>query len=198
MSRKKSRLVFGVGVNDASYVIGGRNIETGKQWVCPFYRKWQSMLGRCYNEKYQEKKPTYIGCYVCNDWLTFSVFKDWMERQEWEGRELDKDLLFEGNKEYSPDKCVFVDSTLNLFVNDHGRSRGEHMIGVYFDKHAKKLRSQCSNPLTKRLEHLGCFTSEMGAHLAWKKRKLELVDELMNAGYIEDIRIYDNLRNKYS
>ena len=197
MGRKKS-LVYGVGVNDADYVTGEKDTVTGRWWRCPFYRKWQSMLERCYSEKYQEKYPTYIGCSVCDEWLVFSVFKEWMESQDWKGKCLDKDLLDSENKEYNPNKCVFVSNALNVFTTDSGRARGEYMIGVCFHKATKRFASQCCNPITKKQEHLGLFTSELEAHLKWKARKLEIVDELMCAGYIEDIRIYNNLKDKYS
>ena len=132
------RLVNGVGVNDADYVV--EKLETtgyvnGKQkqklvWYCPHYRAWRGMLSRCYSAKYQEKQPTYIGCSVSEEWLTFSNFKAWMEKQKWEGMHLDKDLLIEGNKIYSADTCVFVSPLVNTFINDQMAKRGEWLIGV--------------------------------------------------------------------
>jgi len=192
------KLVHGAGINDADYAVAGKNHRTGKQWMCPYYNKWKGMLRRCYSKKYQEKYPTYEGCSVCEDWLIFSNFKSWMESQNWEGKDLDKDLLFEGNKVYSPDKCVFVSSVLNAFVTDSGRARGKYMIGVIFHKRDKNFQSQCNNPITKSHDYLGFFTSELEAHLKWKKRKLELIGELLQHGYIEDIRIYNSLKTKYS
>lgn len=32
------------------------------------YQAWQSILERCYDNKYLEKSPTYIGCSVCEEW----------------------------------------------------------------------------------------------------------------------------------
>ena len=61
-------LICGVGVNDANYATSGKR-------MCPFYRRWINMLERCYSEKFQEKNPTYRGCSVCEEWLTFSNFK---------------------------------------------------------------------------------------------------------------------------
>ena len=182
----KPRLVLGVGINDADYVVQRKETigyVDGKQkqkliWICPYYRAWKSMLERCYSAKLQEKYPTYVGCGVSDDWLTFSNFKSWMEVQNWEGRQLDKDLLFEGNKVYSPETCAFVSGEVNNFTIDSGASRGEWLVGAYWDKGANKFKSQCSNPLTKKQEHLGLFTSELEAHKAWLKRKLELAHEL--------------------
>ena len=116
-----------MGVNDADYTV----IPTvnGKQVVCTFYRAWTAMLKRCYNPTYQANNPTYIGCTVCDEWLTFSNFKKWMMRQDFQGKQLDKDLLVKGNKLYSPETCVFVDGMINTFTIDSGAIRGDYPIG---------------------------------------------------------------------
>lgn len=183
---KIRKLVYGVGVNDADYVT--QKWETigysdGKQqqkliWICPYYSAWKSMIERCYSTKCQEKYPTYIGCSVSDEWLTFSNFKSWMEKQDWDGKQLDKDLLFEGNKVYSPETCIFVSRAVNMFTIDRGAARGEWMIGAYWNKRANKFKSQCCNPFTKKQEYLGLFTCEQEAHQVWLKRKLELAYEL--------------------
>lgn len=174
--------VYGVGVNDVDYVV--QKLETvgyvnGKVkqkmvWMCPYYRVWRNMLMRCYSTKYQETHPTYIGCSVSEDWKYLSVFKAWMEKQDFEGMQLDKDLLFEGNRVYSEETCVFVSREVNSFTIDKGASRGEWLIGCYWNKRDGKFMSHCNNPFTKKQEYLGLFTSELEAHQAWLKRKLEL------------------------
>ena len=73
----KRKLVFGFGVNDADYIVNLR--RNGKLSRCKIYTRWHEMLKRCYCDKYQYKNPTYIGCYVCDDWLIFSNFKRWVE-----------------------------------------------------------------------------------------------------------------------
>ena len=201
---KTRKLVQGVGINNADYItqkwetIGYVN---GKQkqkliWTCPFYQTWMSMLKRCYSAKYQERHKTYIGCTVSNDWLTFSNFRAWMEKQDFVDQHLDKDLLFEGNKVYDPETCVFVSGMVNTFTTDRGNGRGEFLIGVAWHKPAEKFISHCNNPFTKKKEHLGLFTSEQEAHKAWLKRKLELAHEL--AAIQEDSRVAEALIERYS
>ena len=175
------KLVFGVGINDADYVTHKwETVELNgvrKQklvWTCPYYRVWHSMLQRCYSAKFQERNPTYKGCSVSEEWLRFSNFRAWMEAQDFEDKQIDKDLLFEGNKVYSAETCVFVTKAVNMFTTDSGASRGEWLIGVYWNKGVGKFKSQCSNPFTKKGEHLGYFTCEKEAHQSWIKRKLEL------------------------
>ena len=201
---KPRKLVFGVGVNDADYDIS--KFETigyvdGKRkrrtvWRCLYYSTWVGMLRRCYSKKNQERRPTYRGCAVSEDWLTFSNFKSWMEKQEFEGKQLDKDILFEGNKIYSPETCVFISGVVNNFTIDRGADRGEYLIGTYWNKEKGKFQSQCRNPFTEKLEYLGRFTSEQEAHQAWRKRKLELAHEL--AATQTDARVAKALINRYS
>lgn len=204
MKIKSARLVYGVGINDADYAVERKETigyVNGKQkqkrvWQCPYYRVWYNMLVRCYSPEYQERQPTYKGCRVSKEWLTFSEFKSWMETQDFEGMQLDKDLLFEGNKVYSKETCVFVSREVNMFTTDRGNDRGEWLIGVNWHKLAGKFRSQCRNPLTKRREYLGLFTYEQEAHQAWLKRKLELAHEL--AAIQTDKRVGRALIGRYT
>lgn len=201
---KTRKLIFGIGISDADYVV--QKNETvgyvnGKRkrklvWKCPFYQTWQSMLHRCYSAKYQERHPTYIGCNVSEEWKTFSNFRAWMVTQNWEGMHLDKDLLFDGNKIYSADTCVFVSHAVNSFTTDSGAARGEWMIGTHWHKRSNKFMSRCCNPFTKKQEHLGYFDSEQDAHNAWLKRKLELAYEL--AAIQTDTRVAKALISRYS
>ena len=196
--------VYGVGVNDADYVVAkfeflGRVDGKQKQtavWRCPYYQAWVNMLTRCYSTEYKERNPTYIGCSVVEGWLTFSNFRAWMVTQEWEGLQLDKDLLIEGNKIYSAETCVFVTPMVNTFTNDRGSVRGEWLVGVYWHKASKRFRAQCSNPFTKKIECPGRFTCEQEAHRAWLKRKLELAHEL--AEIQTDQRVAKALIDRYS
>ena len=201
---KTRKLVCGVGNNNADYVV--KKFETigyvdgerkQKQvWICPYYRTWASMIDRCYSTKTQERNPTYRGCIVSKEWLTFTNFKNWMEKQDFEGNQLDKDLLIKGNKLYSSDTCVFVAPMVNTFVIDRGASRGEWMIGVDYNKRDGKFRAQCQNPFTRKNEFLGYFDSEQEAHNAWVKRKLELAHLL--AAEQTDPRVAEALINRYS
>ena len=68
------KLVYGVGINDADYVV--RRMKTikvnGKRkqklvWECPYYRVWKAMLQRCYSIKTQDKNPSYKGCSVSEE-----------------------------------------------------------------------------------------------------------------------------------
>jgi len=190
----RNNLVYGVGINDADYFVAPR--INGKCTSCPFYTAWTGMLERCYSPAFKLKHPTYYECSACKEWLSFMKFKSWMETQDWHGKQLDKDLLFYGNKTYSPDACVFVDSVTNSFTLDCSASKGSLPTGVSFHKRDGKFASYCRNPFTKKSEHLGYFTCENEAHLAWRKRKNELACQL--ADLQSDNRVATALRLRYS
>lgn len=169
-----SKLVYGVGVNDADYPVTRYEYKDGSRtrvWVCPIYRKWCDMLGRCYSESIQKRQPSYIGCHVFSEWHLFSNFHSWMSSQEWQGLELDKDLLCEGNKIYHPDFCVFIPGEINNFLTDCRSSRGDYPIGVSICQDGKKFRSSCRNPFSMKREFLGVFSCPNDAHAAWRRCK---------------------------
>lgn len=188
----ENRLIYGVGINDADYVV--QPTINGKREICPFYRLWFNMIKRCYSMKYQVRYPTYIGCSVCDEWLTFLNFKAWVQTQNWEGKELDKDLLLEDNKVYSPETCIFVDHVVNTFTLNRAADRGNHPIGVDILKHGG-FRARCNNPFSGKSEYLGQFTCPNQAHEAWRKRKHELACQL--ADLQSDDRVADALRMRY-
>lgn len=173
---KKSKLVHGVGVNDADYpVIVSAKVD-GKSrtlWFCPYYNTWAGMLERCYSRKFHVKNPTYSDCSVDPAWLRFSTFKAWMAEQPWEGNQVDKDLLVQGNKVYSAAACCFIHRTVNTFILDNPSTRGAYPTGVTYDATKRKFAAQCNNPRTGKRGHIGYFLCPKEAHVAWATKKLE-------------------------
>lgn len=110
-SLAKRKLIYGVALNDSWYNVNYKSV--GVTFSCPYYTRWVAMLRRCYSSSYKAKKTTYRDCSCCDDWLVFSVFRSWMEQQDWEGKELDKDIRVRGNKLYSPTTCLFVSTKDN-------------------------------------------------------------------------------------
>ena len=192
------KLVHGVGINDLPRGSCSVMVD-GKQIVHPFYNKWASMLFRCYDTKYHQKQPTYAGCTVCEEWKTLSNFKEWFDQQPLERHswQLDKDLLFPSNKIYSPETCILVPQWLNSFVVERGNDRGEYLIGCYWNKQANKFRAKINDGHGKKT-HLGYFTDELSAHLAWKSAKLQMVHDMKDNLDLVDRRIYDVLVKRYS
>lgn len=188
MSKK---LIYGVGINDADYVTNP-TIE-GRRIPCKIYATWYDMLRRCYNRVELERRPTYLECLVASEWHSFMNFRAWMLTQDFEGKQLDKDLLFPGNKVYSKDTCVFISGALNGFMIERTNVRKLLPLGVTTS--GSKFKAQCQNPLTKTNKYLGTFSTPEEAHLAWKKYKHELALEY--AKLETDPRIIKALQTRY-
>ena len=184
---RSNSLVRGVGVNDSPNRI--KPAIDGKQVSCPAYEAWRGMFKRAYSNKYHAKQPTYSGVTVCEDWHSFMSFRVWWIENQVDGWQLDKDILSD-SREYSPETSIFVPSWLNMFTTDCGAARGAYPIGVDFHKGEGRFRALCSNPITKKREHLGYFDTPEEAHLAWRTRKLELALELKPKMDEIDLRIY--------
>jgi hypothetical protein len=57
-----------------------------------------------------------------------------MSKQGWQGNQLDKDIVINGNKVYQPSSCVFVSALVNSILTDAGSIRGLYKIGVIYHK----------------------------------------------------------------
>lgn len=99
------RTRYGVGY------IGGSRFNRGNARNA--YQCWSGMLERCYCKKFKAKRTTYSGCSVCSEWHNFQNFAKWYLLNYKPGLELDKDVLIDGNKLYSPSTCLFVTSKEN-------------------------------------------------------------------------------------
>lgn len=186
-SESQRGLVYGVGVNDATYRTETR--IDGKRVACPAYVAWKSMLNRAYSNKCHANRPTYSGVKVCDEWRSLMSFRCWFIESQVDDWHIDKDLLY-GDGIYSPATCIFVPQWLNSFTTDSGASRGEYPIGVHLLKCAGRFQAHCSNPMSKKREHLGLFDTPEEGHLAWRNRKLELALELKPKMDEIDLRIY--------
>ena len=166
------RKVYGVGyLGEGKY----KTRENGK--ATRVYSTWNSMLQRCYNEKCQEKNPTYKNCSVTEEWYNFQNFAEWYYNNyyEIEGERmcLDKDILVKHNKIYSPDTCIFVPQTINVLFTKSDETRGDSVIGTTLDY--GKYIVQCSmiNPKTgkSKCEYLGTYDTETEAFQVYKYYK---------------------------
>lgn len=163
------KLLYGVGITDLDV----STIVNGKQVICNAYKRWQTMLSRCYNEKFHEKQPRYKDCFVSEEWLTFSNFKRWLISQDdWQNLQLDKDLIFHGNKEYSKETCFMVSRQVNMFTTERNANRGEYMIGVTNGRRGNGYRASLG-PV-----YLGQYATEIEAHDVWWSAKCLLAEKL--------------------
>ena len=156
---------------------------------------WRNMLYRCYDKEWLEKNSTYIGCYVCDEWLVFSNFWKWFKVNYIKGYELDKDILSpKDNKHYSPDTCCFIPHKLNTILLKCNTLRGDYPIGV-----SKIGNTFCSHVrIDGKITYLGSFETEKEAFGAYKKAKEDYVKTVAQKYYDNGEitkRVYDALMN---
>lgn len=175
-------LIFGVGIND---LLDTKNT--------PYYKAWFSMLSRCYDTRLQcSKHKSYIGCSVCDEWLTLSNFKVWAEAPEngyYQGYHLDKDILVKGNKLYSPDTCCFVPTEINSLFTKTNSLRGQYPIGVTATPY-NKFAAKVSGART----YLGVFDTPKLAFLAYKNAKEQQIKVLAER-YFKEGKITESVYN---
>ena len=170
------KLAYGIGINNADYIT--QPTANGKFPRCPYYEKWIDMIKRCYSDKFQEKNKSYIGCTTSISWHNFMEFRVWMDNQDWEGMELDKDIKIKGNKLYSPDTCLFVPKRLNSLLNTQSVQRGKYPTGVCSKKGTNKLRAYIQDK--GKQTYLGLFSTVDLANSAYKKARKEKIQQLID------------------
>lgn len=145
------------------------------------YTNWLSMLRRCYSNEPNYRNETYADCEVCPEWIYYSNFKKWHDENYVEGWFLDKDLIKEGNKIYSPEFCCYVPRVMNnMLVNQRGKSS----TGVYYDKDRELYRASVS--MGGKYKYIGRYKTHSEAEEAYIKGKalyvLGIVDKFDKEG----------------
>lgn len=161
--------------------------ENGK--ITKEYNTWSSMLRRCFDEKYKNKKPTYKDVTCCKEWLLFDNFYEWLHDQKnfkkWLSNDkwsIDKDILVKNNKIYSPETCCLVPNKINsLFIKNNAK-RNNLPIGV--QKHQKKYRA-CFNFFNKYTEFPVRDTVNE-AFMDYKHYKEDFIKEVAKEEYLKE------------
>jgi len=189
---------YGIGyIGEGKYKIHDENNKLTK---C--YTTWHSMLQRCYDEKCQEKQPTYKNCKICKEWLNFQNFAEWYYNNyykiEGERMCLDKDILVKGNKMYSPENCIFVPHNINILFTKRDKVRGKHPIGVCYHKQTEKFEAKCSvydnEKKIRRIKYLGYYETPEQAFEVYKQFKEKYIKQVADY-YKEHIsnKLYNTL-----
>lgn len=126
--------------------------------------RWRGMMCRCYGTHHTK---AYDGCEVCDEWKTYSNFKDWFEKHYVKGYHLDKDILVKGNKIYSPDTCCFVPQRINSLLIRPCAKKHKYKPGVceHYDKFQAQMQTLNGHVF------IGTFGTEDEAFYAYKNAK---------------------------
>lgn len=159
---------MGVGKYHCKYSNGIHTME---------YQNWIAMIRRCYDERRKKTYSSYYGtCEVCFEWHNFQVFGTWYEQNFYQvGNErmhIDKDILYPGNKIYSPDTCILVPQRINMLFM-HKRNKYDLPNGI-------KPRAKGKFEAQYNHENLGIFDTVEEAAIAHDKKKKEVIIEIAN------------------
>lgn len=167
------KLSHGVGINDV-YI---PYFTETKIW-----KKWNDMLARCYarnTQKQIEKHTPWDGCSVDSRWHKLSAFKEWIEQSEdYENKELDKDILVPGNKVYGPDTCLMVRPIVNSWFRTNG-SKSNLPQGVCVNNRTGRPYRAQITPIGGKRTHLGYFDTQEEASKIYRQKWKEQVIVLM-------------------
>lgn len=157
------KTVAGVG-----FIGVGKYKSTDGKKATTAYEHWRSMLLRCYCDKTKQNNPTYKDCFVCEEWLNFQVFAEWYYNQKFKdcGYQLDKDILVEGNKHYSPETCCLVPRCINTTFNSRAAARGKYLQGVSPYNNTGKFRATVK--VKGKPKTLGVYSTEEEAYEAYR------------------------------
>lgn len=173
-SMNMKKILLGVGVNDycGSVKSGNRHIRS--------YTCWRNMIIRCYDKDVLSKYPSYRGCTVCDEWLHFSLFKQWFDENYIDGCELDKDVLSADCKIYSPDTCIFIPWYINNLIRN--RKDGKYTMGVFYDKKAKKYIARVT--FNGKLKYSTVFRTEEEAACEYRRMKTKLIHDVAKIAFM--------------
>lgn len=154
--------------------IGGDKYKVSKNGKITLeYNKWYGMLNRCYSENRLHRFPTYNLCTVCDEWLNFQNFAEWIDNNYYqipnEVMCLDKDILYKRNKLYSPKTCCIVPNNINVLFTKSDAARGKYPIGVSWHVLKKCFVTQMN--VEGELVHLGEFSNPTDAFKVYKFEK---------------------------
>jgi len=157
--------VCGIGYIGIGDVTTRENGKSTKQYVT-----WSAMIKRVYDAKHRERYPAYEDATVCEPWHNFQNFAKWFAENHIDGYELDKDLLSNDKKIYSPETCIFIPCCLNAFLTNNKSDNTSGHAGVHWNKKSGKYEAQISNGEGKQI-HLGFFKTKEEASEAYQAQR---------------------------
>ena len=161
--------------------------ESGKRCLKE-YQTWTNMIKRCYDEEHRYKNPAYYDVSVCDEWLYYPNFYEWIRSQEnynilmsINDMAIDKDILVKGNREYKPDRCCLVPTNVNNILLKSDAIRGDLPLGVHYAKKNKKYIASCGGK--KNHTYLGIYSTPEEAFEVYKEFKERQIKKLAEEEY---------------
>lgn len=192
-----------VSVHGKGYIGEGKYLAKPNGKPTREYLIWAGMLRRVYHEAERFKHPTYSHIEVCEEWFNFQSFAEWCQGQvgfdlkDKNGASfvLDKDLLTENSKVYSPATCCFLPTHINSALQGRQRDKDEDLPSGVYRKPSGRYVAKSTKAGTHC--HLGVFDSAEEAKAAYRKFKTgylqSLAEEYKNVISEEAYRALTNI-----
>lgn len=158
-------IIYGVGCIGVKYsaVVDGK--------ICKEYYTWKGMLKRCYSEKYKQKYSTHDNTTVCEEWLCFENFYEWVHKQSnvenfLSGHNwiLNRKIIDKNNEIYSPETCCLVPRNVDgLFIkpNLNLEFATESMLNMYKEHMENKIKRVAEEELVNGNISKQCYEAMM-------------------------------------
>lgn len=151
------------------------------------YDRWRNMIKRCYSEICCINDPSYNEATVDERWHCFQTFAEWYYENGIHEYHLDKDLLGNGVKIYSPETCIFIPQSVNIFLTNIRSNNKSGFIGVFWSNSDSAWLARIGLYGENKEKHLGSFkTAEEASEAYQKARAIEaekVKEEMRQLGY---------------
>lgn len=156
--------IYGVGCIGTKY-----HARIGKK-ILKEYATWKNMLYRCYGD-YNERYNTHENAIVCEEWLVYENFYDWLHEQSnaenfLKGSNwiLNRKIINKNNEIYSPDTCCLVPKNVDgLFIktNLNMEYATESMLKMYKEHMENKIKKVAKEEYDKGNISEQCYKAMM-------------------------------------
>lgn len=183
IKNKNNKSIYGIG-----FIGYGKHIPKNNAVA---YKTWKGVFNRCYN-KNNKNNVNYLNVItICENWHNYQNFAEWFENNYIVGFELDKDILIDGNKIYSPNTCCFVPQEINNIFKKNQKKKYNLPIGVFYREKSKKYISMLNN------KTLGYYENIEDAFNCYKKEKENYYKKIADKWKDRiSIEVYNILYNK--
>ncbi|HFF8455276.1 hypothetical protein [Serratia marcescens] len=167
---KHKKLVAGIGTNDLKDIKKQERMGLTTDLYNESMTAWNNRLNAQKNGR----------ATVCKDWQLHSNFARWWVDTHIEGWCIDKDWLVAGNKQYHPEKCVWVPNKINTLMND--RSTNGLPKGVCIERKSYKdavyeyYKSRC---MVDGVCESKYFNHPDDAHRQWQLWKIQEINNVL-------------------
>lgn len=157
--------IYGVGCIGKKY-----HARTSRK-IFKEYATWKNMLYRCYGESYGLRYKTHRDATVCEEWLCYENFYDWIHEQSnaenfLKGNNwiLNRKIIVKENDIYSPETCCLVPKNVDgLFAkpNLNMEYATESMLRMYKEHMENKIKKVAKEEFVNGNISKQCYNAMM-------------------------------------